>query len=1305
MSLPVDREGKLLELILSAKGSTKPTIDSYNFFINYRIPSILDSYHIDVGQNKIAKFINPIFVRPRIKDFEGNEQYRPFYPYEARKNGMSYMAELHATLQMYEIQNGKKVEVPNQRVPVFIGEIPVMLHSDLDWLTQKTPQERLKLYEPEKDQGGYFIIKGSEKVLLNVEKLRDSAPFIYDHKNKQVIRYTSRTLTDSTVVMIFSDKHDIQLTMSRFKNLDIGINIYFIYYVLGFEVDTIRRVDDELKKFIVDDNKARETKRWRMMQNYLQSTKEVFRVKSVKPEQIYNELANCFKEEDIPDSINRNENIRNAIIQDLFKNIIVNPGTPAPIKRAKIAAKIRLLTSMLAKYIDFQNGFRTLDDRDRWGNKKIVDAGTHMENKFIQIYKEYISSIQNQVTNKKLTIVEAIKRNLNTVLFKESFSNSFTSGRWTNTRGSGADNTVIVDTIKRDNLLSYLTHIRRIIAPTNKKAKIIEKRMIHNTQWGVICPSSTSEGATCGLVKDPALLSYVSLDHGDKFILDIINANCSVNQTEQMRNSVYLNGIHIGFCDAEKLRDILVAARRRLAIMFDTGIFVDKYKELWVYSNSGRLCRPLMVVDKDTQELVLDIKKLRKATFWTLLKEGVIEYIDIAEQEKEYIFIAETIDNLRRKREIILNARNRYNELIKNKASAEEIEAARIALLKIESEPKYTHCEIDPTVILGISTALVPLPEFMPGPRVTYQCLWIFSEIKMGDGTTKYIKDINIGDEIITVNPNNLELTKSRVVNTYIGKTKKDIYKVKTESGAEIIATYDHLFLTEHGWIPVEQLKDQYVYRPPNYEKVVNIEKDKDKNVICDITIESENHSFIANGFAVHNSGMFKQALGPDSIFSTMRYDTTYKTLLMPGVPLFATNMHRILGLDEYPQGDMVIIAITTYGGQNQEDAIIFKKGAIERGLFHINITHSYKTTKSSMKDFREEFAIPEHSESKRHLYSKLDPITKIVRVGAEVKEKDCLVGKISIKEVKEKTGTKVEKISDESLYVELGHRGIVEDVYETTNSDSSKLIRIRIREYRIPQVGDKFASRYSQKGVIGEIIRDEDMPMVVDGPDYMLGVTPDVIFNPHSIPSRMTMGKIIEILAGLVSTSTGRRVNATAFRRFDYRTLLDELQKYGFSRSGKVKMIHGPTGRMMDADILVGPCYYQILKHLVQDKFRSRRTGSIQFLTRQPISGQKRGGGLKFGEMERDALIGYGASYLLQERMVISSDAYDVIVCQECGMWAVSSYFSAEIRCRKCQTSRFGRLTIPYAYKLFSDYLVGLNIKPTLQVTVSEDI
>jgi DNA-directed RNA polymerase beta subunit len=241
----------------------------------------------------------------------------------------------------------------------------------------------------------------------------------------------------------------------------------------------------------------------------------------------------------------------------------------------------------------------------------------------------------------------------------------------------------------------------------------------------------------------------------------------------------------------------------------------------------------------------------------------------------------------------------------------------------------------------------------------------------------------------------------------------------------------------------------------------------------------------------------------------------------------------------------------------------------------------------------------------------------------------------------------------------------------------------------------------YAQKQTIGSIVSPEDMPF-----SEATGMTPDVIVNPHCIPSRMTMGYLMEILASKHGALRGERVNATAFRPFNLDEFRQSLRHYGFNEMGYENMISGITGKRIPCQIFVGPCFLQALKHHVQDKIQARSRGPVKAANRQPARGRARTGGLRFGEMERDAAISHGASQFLRERLCSLSDPHNAILCKTCGAFASSDYTTSQYKCRNCgERGNFGRREVPYAAILLSGILAGMGMHLRLELHSEEEL
>ena len=440
-----------------------------------------------------------------------------------------------------------------------------------------------------------------------------------------------------------------------------------------------------------------------------------------------------------------------------------------------------------------------------------------------------------------------------------------------------------------------------------------------------------------------------------------------------------------------------------------------------------------------------------------------------------------------------------------------------------------------------------------------------------------------------------------------------------------------------------------------------------------------------------YQSAMGKQAVGiPVSNFNN-RYDTFSHILSSPQRPLVETKMMKYLNVNSLPNGINVIVAIACYTGYNQEDSVILNRGAIERGLFSSTFYRTYKEEekKNQLSGEEEKFMKPDKSKllfPKPCNYDKLGD-DGFIKKDTPVCDNDILIGKvIPIKNNQEYN------YKDNSVCIRRNESGNIDSNFVSNNGDGYKICKTRIRSHRIPEIGDKFSSRHGQKGTVGMILNHEDMPFT------STGITPDIIINPHAVPSRMTIAQLIECILGKAALETGNIGNATAFDPISIDNISKILTKYGHKKNGDEILYNGINGEQMKTQIFMGPTFYQRLKHMSGDKIHSRSSGPVVSMTRQPAEGRSAHGGLRFGEMERDCMIAHGTSSFLQERMMTVSDNYNVFICNTCGLTGVFNNDKNIYECKKCNNYKdFKRVNIPYSCKLLFQELQSMAIAPRL--------
>jgi DNA-directed RNA polymerase subunit B' len=439
-----------------------------------------------------------------------------------------------------------------------------------------------------------------------------------------------------------------------------------------------------------------------------------------------------------------------------------------------------------------------------------------------------------------------------------------------------------------------------------------------------------------------------------------------------------------------------------------------------------------------------------------------------------------------------------------------------------------------------------------------------------------------------------------------------------------------------------------------------------------------------------------KQSLGLYASNFLLRMDTDVSVFHYPQMPIVRSFTHELLEYQEHPAGQNVVVAEMCYEGYNMEDAIIVNKSSIERGLARSTYFRPYVVEELRYPGgLVDEIGIPDKEvkgyrseQDYKHLET-----DGIIFTEAKLKAEDVAIGKTSpprflgeLEEFSLAANTRRES----SVTISEGEQGIVDMVVITENEEGNRLVQVRMRDQRIPEIGDKFTSRHGQKGVIGLMVSQTDLPFTSSG------ITPDIIHSPHGVPNRMTVSHIIEILAGKLGALSARYIDGTIFDTEPVSSLREELLKLGFRENGTETMYNGITGEKYKAKIYIGDMYYLRLKHMVANKLHARASGRIQLLTRQPIEGRSKGGGLRVGEMEKDCLVAHGASLSLKERF--DSDKAVVYICESCGMLAVHEYLKKRSFCPKCGNNvEIIAIEMSYAFKLLVDELKSLCVNPRL--------
>ncbi|KAG9032875.1 DNA-dependent RNA polymerase II [Tulasnella sp. JGI-2019a] len=1167
------------------KGLVRQQLDSFDEFVQNTMQELVDEnadlildqgdQHTGHKQDQVRRYeihFGQIYLsRPTMTEADGSVV--PLFPQECRLRNLTYSAPLYVDMtqkvkrQRHDPMGGDAdwEEEPGQadggveQDKVWIGKVPIMLRSSFCILHSLPDKDLFDLNECPYDQGGYFVINGSEKVLIAQERMAANHVYIFAKAQPSPVSFLAeirsavekggKTISVMQVKMFHRNTEKtlgnvIRATLPYIRN---DIPIWIVFRAMGIISDR-----DILEHICYDVNDTQ------MVEMLKPCIDEGFVIQE-------RELALDFiGRRGTAMGLNKERRLRYAqeILQkEMLPHVAMEEGSES--KKAFFFGYMvhRLLSAALER--------RELDDRDHFGKKRLDLAGPLLAGLFRMLFKKLTKDVFRHLqkcveTHKDFTLGAAVK---NTTI-TQGLKYSLATGNWGDQKKAGSAKAGVSQVLNRYTFASTLSHLRRCNTPLGREGKIAKPRQLHNTHWGMVCPAETPEGQACGLVKNLALMACISVGTLSAPIIEFLQ-EWDIEPLEEHASGssatkVFVNGVWVGVHrDAQELVMTLRRLRRKDDISAEVSIVRDiREKELRLYTDAGRVCRPLFIVEN--HELLIKKKHVRQLQEtldgqpygWTnLLHDGVIELLDA--EEEETVMICMTPDDLE-------NSLRTKDEFMQD---AEHDSAKRVKATM--NAHTWTHCEIHPSMILGICASIIPFPDHNQSPRNTYQ------------------------------------------------------------------------------------------------------------------------------------SAMGKQAMG---IFLTnyqIRVDTMSNILYYPQKPLATTRSMEYLKFRELPAGQNAIVAILCYSGYNQEDSVIMNQSSIDRGLFRSMYYRSYMDVEKKSGNVNvEEFEKPTRDTTLRMKHGTYDKLEDdgLIAPGTGVSGEDIIIGKTApIPPDSEELGQRTQTHSkrDASTPLKSTENGIIDQVLLTTNGEGLKFVKIRVRSTRIPQVGDKFASRHGQKGTVGITYRQEDMPFTCEG------ITPDIIINPHAIPSRMTIGHLVECLLSKLATLLGNEGDATPFTDLTVESVSHLLKARGYQSRGLEVMYHGHTGKKLQAQVYLGPTYYQRLKHMVDDKIHSRARGPVQILTRQPVEGRSRDGGLRFGEMERDCMISHGIATFLKERLFDASDAYRLHVCDICGLTAIANLKKQSFECRACKNKvAISQLHIPYAAKLLLQELQAMNIATRLYTT-----
>ena len=1142
------------------------------------------------------------------------------YPNDARLRNMTYGTTVHYDVEVEFIYyyNGTKIEKTITLEKIFLGRFPIMLQSNLCILGGLEKEARFNMGECRNDYGGYFIIDGKEKLVIPQEKFADNMLYIRQNKDDDVYSNSAeiRSVSEDTSKPIRTTAVKIVAPSPSFTNNQIVVSIpnvrkpiplFIVMRALGIisDKDIIKTCILDLDKnnyyidlfipSVHDANKffnqttalkyiASFTKR-----NTISGTLEIlsdyflphvgelnFLEKAYFLGNMVFRLLKVYTKEEKPtDRDNfrfKRVELTGSLIYDLFREYYL-------IQKKDISRKID------EEYYYHKGEYKGIEDSSK---KKSAGDEKSKESKYRG--DNFVGLIESNIR-------EFFKDRIVEAGFKKAFKGNWGSEAHTKRLGAVQD-------LNRLSWYTFISHLRKINLPLDSSAKVVGPRLLNSSQWGFIDPIDTPDGGNIGLHKHLSIVAHITSGTSAIPIIKWLRANTPLKiimecSHDQLANStkIFVNGNWIGAIDEpfELIDTFKLYKRNGLIPIFTSISFNYQHNEINIYTDAGRLTRPIYYIDENKKEsfnrkdIIEKIKseKLSWSQLVSGIKEKSLENYSI--KSNKIYEVNELYKDAGSKLDDVYQMLQHNKSVIDYIDTAEE-ESALIAVRQedLKKSKYYTHIEIDPSLILGVMGNLIIYPENNPLPRNSFSC------------------------------------------------------------------------------------------------------------------------------------GQSKQAVSMYHSNYQMRIDKMGVVLNYGQIPLIKSRYLEYINNEEQPYGINAIVAIMSYTGYNVEDAILINEGSLSRGIFRTTYYSMYEEREESSKVSglsNSKFANIEKNKvtgtKPGYDYSFLDDYG-MIKENTPINDKMILIGKIS-SNLENK-----DLWSDSSVKPKKGQLGFVDKSFITDSEDGFNIAKVRVREERIPAIGDKMASRAGQKGTIGLIIPEENMPFTADG------IRPDLIINPHALPSRMTIGQIIESLFGKACLNYGMFGDCTAFqvKGSNHQTYGKMLVEAGFHSSGNQLLYNGMTGEQLESTIYIGPTYYMRLKHMVKDKINYRARGPNTGLTRQPVQGRANDGGLRIGEMERDGVLAHGLSYFLNESFLVRGDEYYMAVCNKTGAIAIyndakniflSPFADGPINFHTNpdgtmnikNVSKFGRsfslIKIPYSFKLLIHELQTMNIQ--MRIITDENV
>ena len=1213
------------------------------------------------------------FGKPVIYD-DDREHY--MFPNEARLRNMTYGTTIHYDVDVVfkiaepaESGVGTEIKVTTATLErILLGRFPIMVQSNLCILHGLESKARFSMGECKNDHGGYFIIDGKEKTIISQEKFADNMLYIRENNEDNLYTHAAdvRTVSEDASKPERTLSVRIVAPTTLLTNKQIVVNIpnvrspvplFIVMRALGVLSDR-----DIIEFCLLDLDENSE-----LLDNFIPSVHDANKI--FTQEGALKFIATLTKSKTIPQ------------VHDILMNYFL-----PQVGETNYIQKAYYLGNMVYKLLRVSLKIDQPTDRDSFKFKRIELSGTLI----YDLFKEYYSLQQQHIRlsmdreyfkdpkKYEKNFIGLVQMNYQEFfrerIVEDGFKKAF-KGNW-----GATEHTKRIGVIQDLNRLSYnsfLSHLRKINLPMDSSAKIVKPRMLHGSQWGMIDPVDSPDGANIGFHKHLAfgtrVTNHCSAYPMMRWLREVVKMHLLEECTRMFlyyTTKVFVNGTWVGAITRPEETMRLIRLHRRTALI---PIYIScrwdiKNNEIHIYTDSGRLCRPIFYIDEETgrpsydKEEIIEMIRSGKAS-WENMTTGFTAKSDPAFNSSHCNYY--TIDELygRANDTSALSAKQKVTEEIARANTIEDFKRLRATMAIIE----YIDTSETESTLISMSHKLENVDEKSTAVTGTG-----------GDDDSEGGDSPGSGSEGEEGAGAAAESSRKKRKQ---GRSKKDRSSTnKIRNGKQ----YTHVEI-----------------HPSLLMGVMG-------NQIC----FPENNPVARNVFGC---GQAKQAASLYHSNYQVRIDKMGVVINNGEVPIVKSRYLDLINHEEHPCGFNAVVAIMSFNGYNVEDSILFNEASIKRGMFRITYYNMYESREESSSvrgnqrdtrfaDIQKEGAI---GIKPGYDYSYLDS-NGLIRENTEMDDKKVVIGVGSVS-IQNDGG----QMRDASIMPKKGQLGFVDKAFMTEGETGFRLAKVRIREERFPSIGDKFCSRCGQKGTCGLIIPEQDMPFTKDG------IRPDIIINPHAIPTRMTIGQLIESLMGKACVMHGSFGNCTAYTNngTKHESFGSVLTNYGFHSSGTEVLYNGMTGEQVKSDIYIGPTYYMRLKQMVKDKINYRSKGPRTQLTRQTVQGRANDGGLRVGEMERDGILGHGAAHFLNESLMVRGDEYNMAVCNKSGMIAIYNpnqnlfmspmvdgpiQYSGNIDesggGSVIQMSKFGRsfsiVRIPYCLKLLMQELIVMNVQ-----------